>query len=60
MIKEFLESVNIFYSLKDQDLEGIASLCKIKNYPKTSKIKCAKYVVDSIYRQIIIKWVIQI
>ncbi len=28
---------------------------KIKNYSKTSKTKCAKYVVDSIYKQINIK-----
>ena len=49
MIKEFLESVNIFYSLKDQDLEGIASLCKVKNYPKNSMIILEEEYGDKIF-----------
>ena len=28
---------------------------KVKNYSKTSKVKCAKYIVDSIYNEIKIK-----
>ena len=28
---------------------------KIKNYPKTSKVNCAKHIVDSIYNQLRIK-----
>ena len=25
---------------------------KVKNYPKTSKVKCAKYILDCIHSQI--------
>ena len=49
MIKEFLESVNIFYSLEDQKLENIASLCKIKNYPKNSMIILEEEYGDKIF-----------
>ena len=28
---------------------------KVKNFPKTSKVNCAKHIIDSIYNQIRIK-----
>ena len=28
---------------------------KVKNYPRTTKVNCAKHIIDSIYNQIIIK-----
>lgn len=37
-MKEFLQSINLFYSVKDNFLEHISSLCKIKTFPKSSMI----------------------
>jgi len=37
-LKEFLQSINLFYSVKDNFLEHISSLCKIKTFPKSSMI----------------------
>ena len=37
-MKEFLQSINLFYSVKDDFLEHISSLCKIKTFPKSSMI----------------------
>ncbi len=39
----------------DKNKISIITKNKVTNYPKTSKIKCAKYIVDSIYEQIRIK-----
>ena len=49
MIKEFLESVNIFYNLKDEELDKIATLCKTKTYPKNSMIILEEEYGDKIF-----------
>ena len=37
-MKEFLQSINLFYSVKDDFLEQVSSLCKTKTFPKSSMI----------------------
>ena len=37
-MKDFLESINLFYNIKDDFLDHAATLCKTKKYPKSSLI----------------------
>ena len=37
-MKDFLESINLFYNIKDDFLDHAATLCKTKKYPKSSMI----------------------
>jgi len=37
-VKDFLESINLFYNIKEDFLNRAASLCKTKKYPKSSMI----------------------
>ena len=37
-MKDFLESINLFYNIKDDFLDHAANLCKTKKYPKSSMI----------------------
>ena len=49
MIKEFLESVNLFYDVKEDIIKDIAPLCKIKNYPKNSMIILEEEYGDQLF-----------
>ena len=42
-------------SSNTQNKISIITKDKLKNYPKTSKVNCAKHIVDSIYNQLRIK-----
>ncbi len=37
-MKDFLESINLFYNVKEDFLISVSSLCKTKQYPKSSMI----------------------
>ena len=37
-MRDFLESINLFYDVSDDFLDKASQLCKIKNYPKNSMI----------------------
>ena len=37
-MKDFLESINLFYNIKEDFLDHAASLCKTKKYPKSSMV----------------------
>ena len=37
-MKDFLESINLFYNIKEDFLNHAASLCKTKKYPKSSMV----------------------
>tara|TARA_Y100001970_G_scaffold276771_2_gene379972 strand:+ start:102 stop:776 length:675 start_codon:yes stop_codon:yes gene_type:complete len=37
-VKDFLESINLFYNVKEDFLISVSSLCKTKQYPKSSMI----------------------
>ena len=37
-MKDFIESINLFYNIKEDFLIHVASLCKTKKYPKSSMI----------------------
>ena len=39
----------------DENKISVITKDKIKNYPKTSKVNCAKHIINTIYNQIRIK-----
>ena len=45
MIKEFLESVNLFYDVKESVIEEVSSVSQVKNYPK-NKDRVKKQLLD--------------
>ena len=49
MIKEFLESVNLFYDVKDSVIEEISNLCQSKSYPKNSMIILEEEFGDQLF-----------
>ena len=49
MIKEFLESVNLFYDVNEDIIKDVAPLCKIKNYPKNSMIILEEEYGDQLF-----------
>ena len=46
---EFLRSVNIFSDLSDSELESIKSVCKTRNYPKSSMIILEEEMGDVVF-----------
>ena len=48
-MKEFLESINIFYNVPDEQIDHIASLCKTKSYPKNSMIILEEEYGDKLF-----------
>ena len=58
---ERLSVSNLDYELGlNENKISVITKDKVKNYSKTSKVNCAKHIIDSIYNQIKIKWLIQI
>ena len=49
MIKDFLESVNLFYDVKDSVIEEISNLCQSKTYPKNSMIILEEEFGDQLF-----------
>ena len=49
MIKEFLETVNLFYNVKDSTIEQIAKLSQSKTYPKNSMIILEEEFGDQLF-----------
>ena len=49
MIKDFLESVNLFYDVKDSVIEEISNLCQSKTYPKNSMIILEEEMGDVVF-----------
>jgi len=48
-VKDFLESINLFYNVKEDFLSHVASLCKTKKYPKSSMIILEEEYGDRIF-----------
>ena len=49
MIKEFLESVNLFYDVKESVIEEVSSVSQVKNYPKNSMIILEEEFGDQLF-----------
>ena len=49
MIKEFLESVNLFYNVKDSVVEEVSKLSQSKTYPKNSMIILEEEFGDQLF-----------
>ena len=48
-MKDFLESINLFYNVKEDFLSHAASLCKTKQYPKSSMIILEEEYGDKLF-----------
>ena len=48
-MKDFLESINLFYNVKDDFLENASSVCKINNYPKGSMVILEEEYGDKLF-----------
>ena len=48
-MKDFLESINIFYDVSSDQIDKITSLCKTKNYPKNSMIILEEEYGDKLF-----------
>ena len=48
-MKDFLESINLFYNVKEDFLENASSVCKINNYPKGSMVILEEEYGDKLF-----------
>jgi len=48
-VKDFLESINLFYNVKEDFLENASSVCKINNYPKGSMVILEEEYGDKLF-----------
>ena len=48
-MRDFLESINLFYDVSDDFLDKASKLCKIKNYPKNSMIILEEEYGDKLF-----------
>ena len=48
-MKDFLESINLFYNVKEDFLENASSFCKINNYPKGSMVILEEEYGDKLF-----------
>ena len=48
-MRDFLESINLFYDVSDDFLDKASQLCKIKNYPKNSMIILEEEYGDKLF-----------
>ena len=48
-MRDFLESINLFYDVSDDFLDKASGLCKIKNYPKNSMIILEEEYGDKLF-----------
>ena len=48
-MRDFLESINLFYDVSDEFLDKASQLCKIKNYPKNSMIILEEEYGDKLF-----------